>query len=385
MLKIFYPVIGLFVGAAILFSGCGTRHSGKTDEIDIKETKDGIRYVTSLDQMEENHVYVLHDGKYQYTYFPHCTYDTSEEASSATDILWLMSDEEKVPTLYKGDQLIYYKTSALADDFILQRFYEQGYTIGISGLTELPNGRYSFDAVSDATNICGSSDAGRVKKLNEEKVIIDTVGGAPLRSGNIASGGVIKGLQKGEYYDVELYVGSVLKSYVIQADVDALTYSGSQNISDYTFLRSDVLRINIPSYYNTGYYSLPGLGLFRYVNGTAYAENTDYNIENVPPENESVESSSENFLSEDNAAESIPFILKKAGTVRVVIKYSDNSQSQQYMTAPVVKVIGPDETITLDEPDDGTFDQKLKLKEGKYTIEITGLNGRTYQYKVLSV
>ena len=50
--------------------------------------------------------------------------------------------------------------------------------------------------------------------------------------------------------------------------------------NDYEFLSSNIVKVNIPEWFNSGYYMINGLGLFRYVVGSSYDESTNFNVPN---------------------------------------------------------------------------------------------------------
>ena len=376
-----YRVTALLLAAVMILPGCGRRRT-EEEEDNYLYTDEGIAYLEDEADLEDNEYYVLHDGRYEKLYFGNATYDTSGGGSGRDRVLWF--DEEdfgRIPTLYRGDKLVYHKTDDLEESFELERFYDDGYTIGIAGLEEMDSGRYAFEALEGNSLINPASDAARVRELNAEVAIIDTIGGSPLRAGNISECGTIIGLTEGKYYSTDIYVGTRLSNYVLCADSRAMHSVSREVLHDYTFLRSTILQVNLPTTYNTGYYAIAGHGLFRYVDGTSYSDMTDFNIENERTQSENTESGRQDIYSEENAVESIPFTLKKDSRVKVHIEYFDTSEAQGYMAAPSVKVIGSNSVQTI-TGGDGLFEATLDLKAGRYTIEISGLNGRKYSYNV---
>ena len=98
-----------------------------------------------------------------------------------------------------------------------------------------------------------------------------------LLKGMVTRAGTVLGLTKDSKYSVDVYVGSELSRLTLRADSRALAAMKTYDLTDYTFLEDKVLRIDIPQSLPTGYYLVNGKGLFRYVAGSAYDENTDFN------------------------------------------------------------------------------------------------------------
>lgn len=376
-----FRFLALILAAALVLPGCGRRRT-EEDAVEYLYTDEGVAYLEDEADLEDNEFYVLHDGRYEKLYFGNATYDTSRGGSGRDRVLWFGEEDfGRIPTLYRGDKLVYHKMDELEEDFEIERFLDDGYTIGIAGLEELDSGRYAFEALKTNALINPSSDAARVAELNAEIAIIDTIGGSPLRSGNISECGTVIGLAEGKFYSTDIYVGTKLNNYVLCADSRAMHSAAREVLHDYTFLRSTILQVNLPTTYNTGYYAIAGHGLFRYVDGTSYSDTTDFNVMNEKTPSGSGESSRQDIYSEENAVETIPFTLKMDSAVNIHIEYFNTSEAQGYMAAPSVKVIGNNSVQTL-SGGDGVFDATLELKAGRYTIEISGLNGRKYSYNV---
>lgn len=372
---IFYLLVCLF------YSGCGRRENVSVIA-ECKTTEEGIDYYDSANDLENGNYYVCHNGMYEKLYIGETSFDTSRSISSG--VAWFMDDFSKIPTLYTGDQLVYYTTDVLDESFSLQRFLYDGYTIGICNLTEEASGRYSFSTQS-GTSLNSKSDALQLSDLNSSKVIIDSIGSSSLRSGNITEGGTIKGLKEKNYYKVAFYVGTELSTYVLCADSIALhAEKASETLTDYSFLQSSVLQVNIPSNYHSGYYYIPGCGMFRYVDGTSYDENTDFNIENETAAVTQQDNTEQEINDEKSAVEETSFVLKKNQAVKIQVEYFVTSNSQEYLAAPKVSLLGDNVNYDIEE-DNGIFEGTYNLPAGKYTLKIVGLDGRKYTYQVTPV
>jgi hypothetical protein len=318
-----------------------------------------------MNELEDGKYYILHEGKYYPLYNDEeSTFNNEKTADAASDSrsMFFNDDWEKIPTMYTGDSLIFYTTDKLTEAVTFERFEDLGYSVGMCNLKRMDSGRYAFDAINTSdspnSNININSDAARLFDLEASQVIIDNIGGAQLRSGNISRGGSIVGLSKDKLYSTDLYVGSKLKNYILKADTRILTSMERFTINDYAFLRSKILEVYVPDYFNSGYYKVNSDGLFRYVRGKAYTEMTDFNVPNNIPEEKEEEENPEYAL--DDTRDVIyteSFTINQSTSVNVVFTYEEPNNSPYDLSKPVVKVIGNDGAYTLREYDKNTSER----------------------------
>lgn len=377
------PVLALMISLSMVMTGCSfTRNKNAVNESETNE----IDYVESMDELEENQYYVYHDGKFQKPYIHNASFNTKEDNSSSTSddkVAWFNNDWTKIPTLYDGDYIVYYTSDTLDEKFNIERYEYLGYTVGICQMTRLSSGRYEVATGENDDTVNLASDAARILDEGSETAIIDNIGGAQLRSGNISRAGTIVGLKQNSSYSADVYFGTTLKTYVLKADSIALCSMETVTITDYTFLRSKVLRINLPDYINDGYYNINGSGIFRYVKGKSYTENTDFNVPNdIPEQTADTDKEQQQIGQEANAVVTEEFTVNKEGETTIVVTYGENFDVDYDIADPTGKIIGDSAIYTLTNKDDGTMEVTVNLKAGKYKLEISGLYGRTYKYEV---
>ncbi len=275
--------------SAIGMMGCAQRPD--TEET----TNNEIQTATGMEQLEDGAFYVYNGETYEKPYSLGANFQISSDSGwSESNILWYKDDWNKVPTLYKGDKLVYKTTSDLNENFYFVRYKYLGYTVGLSRLSTTPSGRYSFTVGDNGSNIYSASDAAALYNLPTSYAIIDTIGGVPLKDENVSPGGCIINLEKDKVYKAEIYAGTILYATNLTADNLALSGMDSCHTIDYTFMQSDIIEIHIPEYFNSGYYMINGSGLFRYVNGSEYDDDTDFNIPNIDPDKEKESETDEN-------------------------------------------------------------------------------------------
>lgn len=337
-----------------------------------------------MDSLEEGAYYVYRGGTYYQLYVGNANFNVSK--SSNPDIkktLWFMDDFDMIPTMYKGDQLVFKTSQALTEKVYIERFEYAGYTIGISGLTKTASGRYSLSLEAADKTINPKSDAMQLADLNTQVVIIDRFGGAYLRSGNVSGGGCILGLSKGKVYAADVYVGTYLHDMRFTADTIALTSMEAEVSVDYDFLQSQLISIKIPENYNSGYYLINGYGVVRYVNGSAYNEDTDFNIPNVAPEEKS--STEENGTENNNKwhyDETAVLNIDRSSEYLIRIScYNDNQKIQ-----PGAVLYNGERAYQFKrEKEENVLELTAELEEGNYTVSMSGLNGGYYQVDIEDV
>lgn len=378
-------IVYAFITGMILLvlASCGR---WDTDMQDSK-MKDGVVILDSMDQLESGNCYILHDGKFYKPVLWNTSFGEEKKGghASRSRTAWFSEEEfSAIPTLYAGDALIYYADAEnFAERFYFERYEYVGYSVGICNLKQTESGRYSLDAEPGNQNVDPDSDAARLLSLNES-VIIDYIGQAQLRSGNISAGGIILGLQKDKYYQTEAYVGSELRLGTMKADVVCLNSFEGENIGDYEFLRSKIIEVHIPKNYHSGYYMVGGTGIFRYVNGTSYNSATDFNIPNERSEKVRVDYEAEQFTGEKNAETQVSFVVRQESDVEIEVVFEDDPITEYRIENPVVKVTGYNFSYNIPMKD-GRFFSRINLPTGEYTLIISGIDARAFKYEVRAV
>lgn len=372
--------------ALSLFAGC----SGER-EISQEKANNEVITVNDMNDLEDGGFYVLHNDVFAKLYVNKANYDISKasKGSSTTGhTLWFGEDWAKIPTMYAGDKLIYKSSTSFDELFYAERFEYVGYTVGLTKLQQTASGRYSFTTSEKEMNVNPDSDASALLNLPTTTCIIDRIGGADLRSGNISSGGCILGLEKDKVYLAEVYSGTYLNTFELTADSIALTSMDSFKTVDYSFLQSKIVEIHFPEYFNSGYYLINNFGLVRYVAGTAYDETTDFNIPNVEPDEDtiSMEEGAPAGTIESMEASSQGIITRTIdinvrGIYSITVTYEPSEETLE------PNVIFYDETSAyqLEKSGDNTLSTKADLTSGSYTLEITSLYGRSCSYEVVYV
>lgn len=370
--------ICLALSAILAFglTGCGNKSS---------ENKIGVITFDDIDKLADGGYYVRHGDVYYQPYFGQTSFTPDRTVTAKDDkrVAWYGEDYANIPTMNKGDTIVYHSTQPFTEGITIERFEDLGYTVGICQMKETSSGRYSFATDSRKFNVDIKSDAGTLCQNGETTATFEKIGGVHLRAGNISRAGTVVGLSKDKTYDCDIYIGTDLHEYKIKADVKALCSMEVFEIKDYNFDRSKTITFKFPKNLQSGYYNVGGFGIVRYINSAKgeFSESMDMNIPNdienlyANVDNPSIDDLED--YTEDIKEET--FTLDEDADVTVSVIYQD---SKDYTDAPVVKVVSSEAAYTLSEGKDNELTSSLSLKSGTYTIKLIGLGNRTYSYRV---
>lgn len=264
---------------------------------DISELRPGSVYVWHNDKVKDIRQDIRETPE-QNVFFRCPTGDINfagKETEELTDhprSIWINEeDDQNIPTLKKGDRLLYVSEKDVPEKIILERFADYGYTIGVSNLIGDPGEHYYIlyaDAKEDdyKYSVDMESDAAKIVQFDLiTRLYLDKVGDINVRNDTVSAGGTVTGLEKGKEYVCEFYTGTFYQDFLLRADIHSFGSMERFVSYDFEFLHSNCIAIEIPEYCKSGYYFVNGAGLFRYVseqdesvyNGEAYDENIDWN------------------------------------------------------------------------------------------------------------
>lgn len=225
--------------------------------------------------------YYVKDGDIFYPVAPGIMFSTNEKdtpipkAASPTERMMMFGkDDEQIPTLYRDCELIYKaadydnaenNVSPFPGSFYLERYRDDGYTIGVRGLTN--DGGKFHTLISGVTFYPGSDAQAKISVKEGQDLVIDKVNGIPVTEQNVGNAGTILGLNNGSIYKVDAYVGTSFKGGDIIADTHMMSSYELYELKDYNLSQSGYAIVPIPDYMWSGYYNINGCGIFRFVNG----------------------------------------------------------------------------------------------------------------------
>ncbi len=412
-MKKMFLLTTLLLSCALGFTGCGKdKEELSKEEEYIEQMEDGMFYVRSMGT-----------NKITPVYFGNATFEKGKTSTQeqVSRVMWFKDDFEEIPTLYSGDSLIMRTDQEFDEHFIFERFEDVGYSVGLCHLEETDSGRYAISTdPKDCETYPGSDTDVILDNYKNSKVIIDTIGNIPIRkideettsASFVSKFGTLLNLNKDQQYEVKVYEGTNENKHVFKADVHILGSMGGINSVEYYFDENEgqfnVINIKIPQEYNSGYYLINGLGMFRYVNGNSWGDSTNFNIPNpddvtfsaktvadainMSNNPNSINNINNPYPNTDNTAQnnemsdpaqevvqtkSQKFSIEKPSII-TISAVMDETNKVNTDEIPVGKVKGPSSqtwTLNLDE-ESLTYDKKFVAEEtGQYIIEFTQLNG----------
>lgn len=375
----------LLIGLSLsLLTGCSAE--------DSQDNSNEATIETNINKLKNNAYYVQRDDTYYETFLSNATFSkySISKGGDSSRVAWIKeSEESKIPMMYPGDKIVYRQDDGVVEgDVLIERFYDLGYTIGVCGLKPNNTGRYVFDTDVKNLNINPASDASQLTNAGDYQAVIESIGNAKLRSGNISEAGTIIGLEKNKTYSTDVYIGTILKNYKIKADVRALMSEEAYNIKDFDYMQSKIISITLPSWLNSGYYLVNGYGLFRYSStGKEWDENTDVNVPNVPiAQSDDHQTETKQTLESDDIKEE-KLTVEEDGKYTITVNYDTKEVKRgSYKVAnPKARVVGADGATFLSQNEEGKLELSIELSKGDYSLQIIGLSGRTYSFNMEKV
>ena len=297
ILIIIIALVSLMLIASIVLSKLGIIDTGE-----VKAEEETVEVINSVEELEDGCIYVWKncEGKKitaednEFILCPEGNTNIKYKdrtVSEANYTVWVDSRQDKqIPTVTRGDRLIYVSKEGVPDTYDFLRMYENGYSIGLTSLQPDAGGHYyvnymQTDAKDFKQYINAECDAGDLAGLGVKKLYLEKVGKAKLTEENISESGIVTGLKKNKQYVCEFYTGTYFQDYMLTADQHTFTEFEDFECHGYEFLHSNCISIDIPEWLCSGYYYINGSALFRFVddkdievyNGKPYDKNIEWN------------------------------------------------------------------------------------------------------------
>ena len=372
----------LLISATLTVSLCGCSLSR---EKDVASDTDAIEHAAIKDmrELKNNHFYIYSSKTHEYrpVYMNRATFQTDPDHLNTsvydTRSLFFTDDWDYIPTCYTGDSLVYFNDTTIPEDFIIERFEDLKYSIGIINIQMRKDGKFWFSAQESEkdTNpyINPDSDANQLfEDLNSPELYINTINGIPLEPGHFNRAGAIDDLTKGKEYTFEIYEGHQCYPYKLHADTRILTSMEVYTNIGSTFIKDEPLLIDIPDYFKTGFYMINGQGIFRLVRGNTYSEDsTSFNNPNIIPADEATSVVTQSSES-DNPEENESIQIRESGDYIFTLTF--NTSGNDLTSADTyVRLVGPDCAYTFTQsPDD----------PNKFTLEVDDIKITDYNIKI---
>ena len=279
------PSVVFSMASSLALAGCDFV-STNDDTMDVSETSsqgivaEGNNWTENL---TDNTYYIVHNNIY-YPVFSDIrneaaedTLEVDEQVNPNRMYFFTTENENEIPTLYKGDKLIYYSTTNLLDYITWERYYDLGYTLGFCNIEHTTSNRCYVDLNADDYSILPDESLTELTKETADQIMIDKIGPTQITP-DMVEYGIITNLKKDAEYDLDLYAGTIYKQCHTTANYHAFHSFEWYASVNYTTKQEYIYEIEIPDYFVSGYYNIGDVGFFRYVaDGTSYDKNTNFN------------------------------------------------------------------------------------------------------------
>jgi hypothetical protein len=119
-----------------------------------------VTVVKNVDDLEDRSFYIQKEnGTYERPYVGDTTF-TGDSTSGKIRVAWFGKDYDRIPTMHRGEKVVYRSKYEFNPSFSVERFQDIGYTIGICGMSPTSTGRYAFSTNPESRSIDVNSSAG---------------------------------------------------------------------------------------------------------------------------------------------------------------------------------------------------------------------------------
>ncbi len=295
VMKKITPYLSVICAVTVLLTGCNFSLGGNKENnddhgisralgiVDYEESKLGIPVDTKdiTKEMKNGKYYILHDDVLYPIYTDTYNYDSSIKkednyVSKQKFNMYTSKSIVNIPTLFEGDKLLYYNESGILNYYQLERFKDLGWSIGMWNLQSTAAGYVYIDISNEEDYPYILPTLDEVRSNIDTSLLIDKLGGERLTSEYIEDG-IIKNLIEGVSYDMEVYNGTNYFYHNVTVDTRFFQSMEIYNEAEYIPLQDYLYEIELPEYLPQGYYNVDNQGMFRYVKGTEYDDETDFN------------------------------------------------------------------------------------------------------------
>lgn len=276
--------------AAVSVAVTGCKKEEAAPELPVEQTLTAV----TVNDLKSGSYYVKNGGDFYELPTESVNFDTTRPVETTDSkpngivrdknrVVDFVYKDSAIPTLYKNDQLVF-KASGNVPSFTWERFLDQGYSIGLYGLTASSAGKIQFTSGTSGNDASSSITAAIAASLTEGMTldngfVLDKVNGASLTGENLRTGGIVAGLTKDAVANCDLYVGTTLISASATADMRAFTSFELYTTDLYSNSPDGYAIIDIPSYLKSGYYYINNAGMVKYYNVDRGTDTNDIKLD----------------------------------------------------------------------------------------------------------
>lgn len=351
----------------------------------------------SVDELKENVYYVKSGTKFVEVYTPSGTISDKADMPSSDRIIYMKQKEAMIPTLYKGDTLVYKSTTLDTTEVVLERFKDCGYSVGIYGATyDEASQLIKFDREDDVVSL---TPADNNLSTYSRDIGIQSINSSYVTESNLDDAGNLTGLEKDASYEIGYYAGTQYETTKLTADRHVLESWEMLKITetDITKTKRGYLSISIPEDFPSGWYYIGNAGFFKYINHAKGEgedpEGAEMNVEYYDSEVDALSVYSQMYAVTFNKNTSKP-------TIEVIYDASSLTDGQKvkgFVIAPdsmQYEMIQSDTKPLIDDSNDSTYTSSSVTKAyltcslneamaGKWQVVLTPKSLSILQVKVI--
>lgn len=254
-MKKIIAIILIAVMCVFALTGCFGNDDKKKDEIKtgaikFSDAEDGLYIMTK-------------DGELYQANTVGQNFDKSSTSANAERIVVSHENEKYIPKLYKDDKLVYFSstTAGVPDSYIVEKFRNGGYTIGVYNLKQASSGYYTFKA----ENLLEDSDL--KDKLSEaigqDIVALVSIDDEKLTDSQLNKAGCIDNMDEDEEVVLGLMKGTKYSELKTIADTVVYYSVSTHSIGTYKTTKNGYIEIELPEEIQDGYVSINNQGLMQ--------------------------------------------------------------------------------------------------------------------------
>lgn len=274
MQKKYLYLASLLALTAIAATGCK-----KKEEAPAMPTEQTLTAVT-VNDLQAGSYYVKNAGDFYELPLEGISFDATKAVTSTDDtgngmtrpeenrIVDYVYKDGAIPTMYKNDQLVF-KSNGNVPSFVWERFIDQGYSLGVYGLSANSAGKVQFS--QDKSGCEANSSIVQALMAQQQAgydisngFVIDKINGTSITKDNLRTGGIVAGLTKDAVANCDAYIGTTLVSINATADTQMFTSFELYTTEDYSNSPDGYAIVTIPDYLKSGYYLINNAGLVKY-------------------------------------------------------------------------------------------------------------------------
>ena len=120
-------ILTLVACIATTGTGCGLF----VRDSELQKNIYGVTSVNNVNATENNCYYVAkNDGTFQKLYMGRATFYNGKNSSNSARVAWFGRDYDRIPTMYRGEKIVFRSDAEFDELFVLERFEDLGHTIG---------------------------------------------------------------------------------------------------------------------------------------------------------------------------------------------------------------------------------------------------------------